>query len=155
MRNTTIPSPANTVITAKAVQPVLPISGIETHIPPERPVDSQLPPDSQATPLFSLLDGVIRHDMWQRGWIRPEWVRDALHAVDWSSAADEGWSPDELLAATLHHQKLLVQLSSVINQISTDFPTDLMFDNLDDTIRTIKNWIHQEKFRPYTTGDAT
>jgi hypothetical protein len=93
--------------------------------------------------------------MWQSGWIRPEWVRNALHTLDQSSPFEEDLSAAELLASKLHHQKLLVQLSSVINQIGTNFPTDLMFDNLEDAITTIRNWSHQEKFHAYTTGNAT
>ena len=130
------------------------VSVMETRIPPERPADSQRPAtESQATPLFSLLDGVITDDMWQRGWIRPEWVRDALRALDQSSASEEDWSAAELLASKLNHQKLLVQVSSVINQISTNFPADLVLilDNLDETIATIRNWVRQEQFHAYNT----
>jgi hypothetical protein len=130
------------------------VAAMETRIPPERPVDSQRPA-TESTPLFTLLDGVIRHDMWQPGWIRPEWVRNALHTLDQSSYSDEDWSADELLAAQLHHQKLLVQVSSVINEISNNFPSDLMLDNLKETITTIRNWIRQEEFHPYTTGNAS
>jgi hypothetical protein len=148
MNNTPITSPTNTALVAKTVDPDLPGSAIETHVPLSAPSILNYPQESQATPLFILLDGVIRDNMWQQGWIRPQWVRDALHAVDWSSAADGGWTPDELLAAKLHHQKLLVQLSSVVNEISTNFPTDLVFDNLEQTIRTIGNWTRQEKFTP-------
>ncbi len=93
--------------------------------------------------------------MWQRGWIRPEWVRDALSALDQLWAIDEGWSASELLAVKLNHQKLLVQLSGVINDISTNFSTDLVLDTLDETITTIGNWIRQEKFHAYTTRNAT
>jgi len=158
MSKTTIESPTDTAILAKTVEPELEtsVSVMETRIPPERPVDSQRPAtESESTPLFSLLDGVIRDDMWQPGWIRPEWVRDALHTLDQSSASEEDWSAAELLTSKLNHQKLLVQVSSVINQISTNFPTDLMLDNLDDTIATIGKWIYQEKYHPYTTGNAS
>ena len=144
-----------TAVREVAGEPETSASAMEARIPPERPADSQRPAtESEATPLFSLLDGVIGDDMWQRGWIRPESVRNALRALDQSSASEEDWSADELLAAKLHHQKLLVQVSSVINQISTDFPTDLMFDNLDDTITTITNWIRQEKFHTVTTNES-
>lgn len=123
------------------------VSAMETRIPPERPADSQRPAtESEETPLFTLLDGVIMDDMWQPGWIRPEWVRNALHTLDQSSASEEDWSAAELLASKLHHQKLLVQVSSVINQISTNFPSGLMLDDLEETVTTIGNWIHQEKF---------
>jgi hypothetical protein len=123
------------------------VSAMETRIPPERPADSQRPAtESEATPLFSLLDGVITDAMWQPGWIRPEWVRSALHTLDQPSAWDEEWSAAELFAAKLHHQKLLVQLSSVINLISTNCPAGLMLDNLRETIMTIGNWIRQEEF---------
>ena len=105
--------------------------------------------ESGATPLFNLLDGVITDDLWQPGWIRPEWVRNALHTLDQSSASEEDWSAAELFASKLQHQKLLVQVSSVVNQISTNFPAGMMFDNLRDTITTIENWIREEKLRAY------